>query len=326
MLSRRLPGEASPAAAGILAPGVAPLGGAAEQLARVARDGYTTFLDAIHEESGIRVPHALEGVLEVVADDAAADQRQRALGVGERWLSPRELMSLEPGVTNVAGAVFHERDGWVDNAALLAALEAIARAREGITIVEALADELSLSGAAPAVTTARGERFEGDIVVLAAGAWSPWLRGLPGALPVEPVRGQMLALTGRHIRHPIVAEHIYLTPRVTETLAGSTLERVGLEVGTTPEVLEGFRRAASVLVPSLAGAPPARAWSGLRPMSPDLVPLVGPHPADGRLLVACGHSRNGVLLAPLTGECVARLACGEEPEWDITPFSLQRFA
>ncbi len=326
MLSRRLPGEASPAAAGLIAPGIAPLGPQAQSFARAARDGYPAFLEELRDAGGPAVPYAFDGVLEIPHDAEGVERRQAAPAAGERWLDRAELARVEPAVTNVAGAVLHERDGWVDNAALLRALEQRARATKRLTIVDALADELSLDGPHPVVTTAGGERYAGDRVVIATGAWTAWLRGLPSAIPVEPVRGQMLALAGRRLRLPIVAEHVYLTPRPTETHVGSTLERVGLQVGTSPDVLDAFRRDASALVPALSDAPVLRAWSGLRPMTSDLLPIIGHHPADPRLVLACGHSRNGILLAPLTGECVAGLVSGVEPAWDLSPFNLRRFA
>jgi glycine oxidase len=325
MLSRRLPGEASPAAAGLIAPGIAPLGSAAQRFARAARDAYADFLEELRESGAPSVPHAFDGILELPRDASDAARRRAAMAPDERWLDPHDLARVEPNVTTVNGAVLHERDGWVDSAALLRALERRARGTPGLTIVDALAEEISLEGAHPVVTAATGERYACDTLVVATGAWTPWLRGLPSVVPVEPVRGQMLALAGRALRLPVVAEHVYLTPRPTETHAGSTLERVGLEVGTTPEALERFHRDASALVPALAGAPVLRAWSGLRPMTPDLLPIIGHHPGDARLVLACGHSRNGILLAPLTGECVASLVLGEEPAWDLSPFSLRRF-
>lgn len=325
MLSRRLPGEASPAAAGLIAPGIAPLARAAQGFARAARDAYPRFLEELRDGGGDSVPHAFEGILELTREAGDAEA-SRAAGLADaRWLNASEIARLEPNVTNVNGAILHERDGWVDNAALLAALDRRAHEMDRLTIIDALADELALDGPHPTVIAATGERYEGETVVLATGAWTPWLRGLPSAIPVEPVRGQMVSLGGRALRLPVVAEHIYLTPRPAEIHVGSTLERVGLEVGTTPEVLHAFRRDASALVPVLAHAPLLRAWSGLRPMTPDLLPIIGRHPADPRLVLACGHSRNGILLAPLTGECVARLVSGVEPAWDLSPFSLGRF-
>jgi glycine oxidase len=103
------------------------------------------------------------------------------------------------------------------------------------------------------------------------------------------------------------------------------MERAGFDASTTPDALEGLRRAAVDILPPLTDSSVVRSWSGLRPATPDLLPIIDADPGHPSLIYACGHSRNGILLAPLTGECVAALALDEEPAHDLTPFSLRRF-
>jgi glycine/D-amino acid oxidase-like deaminating enzyme len=138
--------------------------------------------------------------------------------------------------------------------------------------------------------------------------------------------GRWLALESRAVRHVIFSEEVYLVPRADELLVGSTMERVGLAVETTPEALDALRERAVALCPALAGARVTRSWSGLRPVTPDLQPIIGADPSDQRVILACGHSRNGILLAPLTGQWVAEQLLGREPTADLTPFSLGRFS
>lgn len=313
LLARHLPGEASPAAAGLLAPGIEKSEGAAHAFAVAARDRYPSFVEALAERTGIVVPLNRRGIVEVGNSESAG-----------RAIDAVTLRALEPSLSHHATAHLHEHDGGVDNVRLLQAVKARIAQLRSVRTIDALADELSLEGESARVTAATGERFEAGRAILAAGAWVRWLRGAP-SIPVEPVRGQMLALASREISHGVMGPDAYLVPRGDEVLVGSTLERVGLEVGTTPEALDALHRAAIEMCPTLARASITRSWSGLRPMSPDLLPIIGLHPADDRLLLACGHSRNGILLAPLTGDCVARLALGEEPGHDLRPFVIQRF-
>jgi glycine oxidase len=136
----------------------------------------------------------------------------------------------------------------------------------------------------------------------------------------------MLALEGAPVRHVVYAPGVYLVPRDRVTLAGATMERVGFDAGTTDQALDTMHAATLEVVPALSGARRTRAWSGLRPVTPDFLPIIDRDPVHPALIYACGHSRNGILLAPLTGESVADLALDREPTHDLTPFKLQRFA
>jgi glycine oxidase len=141
------------------------------------------------------------------------------------------------------------------------------------------------------------------------------------------MRGQMLALAAAPLTHVVYGPHGYLVPRGgTHTLAGSTMERSGFDASTTDQAIAEIRTMANTLCPSLATAPTAAVWAGLRPVTPDFLPIIGHDPDYPSLLYACGHSRNGVLLAPLTADCVAALAVGEPSPFSLSSFTVDRFA
>jgi glycine oxidase len=171
------------------------------------------------------------------------------------------------------------------------------------------------------VRTATGDVLAADAVVLAAGAWSPTIAGVPRRLPVRPVRGQILRLRPREIPGwPLVASHSarYLVPRENGTvLVGSTMEDVGYEDQVTEEGRFQLAQSAAELVPALADATVVERWSGLRPLSADGWPIVGPDPELAGLVYATGHGRNGILLGPLTACVVADLLLSgsSDVEW-----------
>jgi glycine oxidase ThiO len=326
IVAERQPGEASRAAAGMLAPGVERAGGAAHAFAVAARDLYPSYVEAIAELTGIRVSLNREGVLELIAEEATAAEKQRAVGDGCEWITAEQLRTLEPAAAPMAGAIYYPSDGAVDNVALMRALRGLADASPSIDVVDERAISIDVGGARPMIGLASGRVVFASNIVLAAGAWTPLIRGLPRPIPVEPVRGQMVAIGSSPLRHVVYGPSGYAVPRGGSlTAVGSTMERVGFDVGTTPEGSAALAAAAAEISPHLADARVVDRWSGLRPMTPDLLPILGCDPEYPMLLYACGHSRNGILLGPLTGECVAALASGEAPALDISPFSISRF-
>jgi glycine oxidase len=180
-----------------------------------------------------------------------------------------------------------------------------------------------------------GTSYSARHVVLAAGAWAPNIAGLPRRIPVVPVRGQMLAYHPTRLRHVLFGPRGYLIPREFgepargggggETLIGATSDDVGYDTGITVDGATRLRSVAAEILPPLHDVAPLRHWSGLRPMTPDLLPIIGFDPAEPALLHACGHSRNGVLMAPLTGDCVSALIRGAPPPADVSAFSIDRF-
>lgn len=333
LLESHRKGMASSAAAGMLAPTMerASAGNAAHAFAMAARELYPSYLDALAELTGIRVPLNREGVLELIVDEDDATSRRQSLarepGGGAQWLDGGQLDQVEPALATVAGAVLYPRDGSVDNVALLRALSALIEASPTVTVVDDSAKSVELNGTGAAVALESGGRVKAATLVLAAGAWSPLLEGLPRPIPVEPVRGQAISLSSAPLRHVIYGPHGYVVPRGDSlSVVGATMEHVGFDVGVTAETAPRLAAAASEIAPAFARARTIDHWCGLRPVTPDLLPIIGRDPEHPSLIYACGHSRNGILLAPLTGECVADIASGTMPALDITPFSVTRFA
>ncbi|MGH7632726.1 MAG: NAD(P)/FAD-dependent oxidoreductase, partial [Gemmatimonadaceae bacterium] len=266
--------------------------------------------------------------LELFADPEDAARRQSGpFSNGAQWLTTAQLRDLEPALAPVAGAVLYPLDGAVDNVELVRALHTMAQSNPGISIVEEAATGVELDGVRPAVRLSSGATVDADVVVVAAGAWTPGLAGLPRPLPVEPIRGQMISLDAAPLRHVAYSDHGYIVPRdATRSVVGSTMEHAGFDSHTTAEGLAQLGAVAVSICPGLAAARTLDRWSGLRPVTPDLLPILGPDPDVEALYYACGHSRNGILLGPLSGECVAALIAGEIPALDLSPFSVSRFS
>lgn len=324
------PGEASPAAAGILAPTLEHSGEANDSAARLfalaSRDRYPDFIEWLADRTGQRVPLDRNGILEVALDEAALAALAARTGAGAELLDAGALASIEPGLAG-SGALLHPHDGAVDNVALLGALrEAVRQSTISVAAGEAIAIAPPARGAGIRVALADGTWLEGAFAVLATGAWAGRMRGLPRAIPVRPLRGQMIAFDERPLRRVVYGPDGYLVPRASgRTLAGATMEDAGFDPATTPEAVASLRAMAGRLCPALGALPTALAWAGLRPATPDLLPLLGPDPELPQVLYACGHSRNGVLMAPLTGDCIAALLAGEPAPFELAPFSPTRF-
>jgi glycine oxidase len=163
--------------------------------------------------------------------------------------------------------------------------------------------------------------------VRAPGAWAGAIDGLPRAVPVEPARGQIAVARWPEgqPRGILFGTAGYIVPRGLNALLGSTMERVGFEKGTTEAGLADIRRETAAILPALAGVPFTKTWSGLRPMTPDGLPILGFDPDVEGLVYATGHGRNGILLGPITGEIVRDLVVRGETSWDISAYSIMRF-
>ncbi|OIQ88897.1 hydrogen cyanide synthase subunit HcnC precursor [mine drainage metagenome] len=172
---------------------------------------------------------------------------------------------------------------------------------------------------------AQGRVFAADAFVLAAGAWSQTLLGCHApSLQMKPMRGQMLLyqLAPGTLTHMLYREDFYLIPRQDgRILAGSTVEDVGFDKSTTPAIAAELAAKAAALLPQLAGTAIIRHWSGLRPGSPDNVPVIARHPRFDNLFLNTGHFRYGVTMAPASAEILAGLMCGETPILDPAPYA-----
>jgi glycine oxidase len=342
VLERGEPGrEASRVAAGMLAPvNEADFGEERLlELSLAAARGYPEVVAELEDASGLDVGFRRSGALHVAFDRDEAEHLRRleqlhhSLGLESEWLGGEACRELEPGLSPACrGGLHAPAESHVDPRALTRALgeaaeQAGARVLAGAEAAEATLDGDRLRG----VRTTDGRAFEGDSVVLAAGAWSGEATWLPADArpPVRPVKGQLLNLRGpagaplveRVVRTPWV----YVVPRPDgRVVVGATSEERGFDTtitaGATLELLRESYRA----LPEIAELELVECSAGLRPGTPDNLPLVGPGLLDG-LVLATGHYRNGILLAPLTGAAVAALLAGEELEPPLTACAPDRF-
>ncbi|HEU4558000.1 MAG TPA: glycine oxidase ThiO [Longimicrobium sp.] len=329
--------EASHAAAGMLSPlAEANEPGPFLDLLLAARELYPGFAAAIEDETGVDVGYSAAGTLVLSLreeDDAELEHRfawQRAAGLCVERLTADETRELEPAVSPaVRFALRFPGDHQVDNRDLAAALP-VAAARAGAEVrtgVEALA-LLRDGDRATGVELADGTRIAAGAVVVAGGSWAGQLRGLPRPLPVEPVHGQLLAIETAPplFRHVVDSPRCYLVPRARgRVIAGATVERVGYAKTVTPWGMRRLLDGAVEIAPALDHAPLVETWSGLRPGTPDGLPILGRDPDVPNLLYATGHYRNGILLTPLTGEAIGAMLLGEEPAWELGDYGIGRF-
>lgn len=324
-------GEASPAGAGMLAPGAESdelPNDPVRNFAVAGRDLFPSFLSALREETGADVPFDRRGILELVPDGEPA-RRPR----GSEWIDAHALRELEPAVGTFAGALLHSHDGAVDNVALFDAMKRRVELRPSITLVRANARSVNASLARPRAVLENGDLVEGGTLVVATGAWAAQLERLPRPLPVRPVRGQLIMLEGAFAQHVIYGGGGYLVPRrypgapmpLDRMIVGATMEETGFVNETTPEGLAELTAVVRRVFPAAVAAPVVSHWAGLRPITPDRLPILGPDPDEPGLLYACGHGRNGILLAPIT-EAIGALAVGAPSPYDLSPFAIERFA
>jgi glycine oxidase len=252
----------------------------------------------------------------------------RANALPAEPLAVSEALHSEPQLNPAARAVARlPWEGRVDNRALLDAALAAAAARGVALHAGAEVAAIEMEGRRCVGVRANGERVPAGTVVVAAGCYSVRIAGVERFAPVRPVRGQMVALRpAAPLAHVLRCERGYIVPREDgRVVAGSTLEDAGFEKRVTPEGLAAILSAAVELVPSLAGAEALETWSGLRPDTPDHLPVLGPTDIEG-LLVATGHYRNGILLAPITAQLVREWILEGKPSLDAARYSPLRFA
>ena len=276
---------------------------------------YDEFVASVSAAAGVEVGYQRTGTLEVATGEehvAAIEhlaERLKGRGVALKLLGAQAARAEEPHLrAGVAGALFIESHGFVNAVGLTRALAAAAR-RHGATMIEGARASRILRRDGGIVVDTPDRSLAGDAVVLAAGSWSAEL-AIEGVArpPVRPVRGQLLHLAwrGARLRRVVWGEDCYLVPWQDGTLlVGATMEEVGFDERTTAAGVRGLLDAACALVPEAQAAGFLGARSGLRPGSPDAMPIIGPSPAMDGLFYATGHFRNGVLLAPVTARLVA---------------------
>lgn len=351
VLDRQQPGrEASWAAAGMLAPGpdspesspLVPLGIESLRL-------YPEFTAAVERTSGKSTDFTRNGTLEVFCGLHAETARNKMvaefhhLGLAAAAMSPKEASKLEPSLAPHAGAIASLPDeATIDprllvEAVLLAAKQCGAEIRANCAV-----DALLCEGKACVGVISAGQKFAAKQVIIAAGSFCGTIAGgstsdaarasdpqsqLRRYAPVHPVRGQMLALRSAtvHLKKVLRSQHGYLVPRRDgRIIAGSTLEDAGFVKQVTPQGVRQILDAALELAPALADAKIVEGWSGLRPGTPDLLPIIGPTDIPG-LWLATGHYRNGILLAPATAKIMRDWIVTGKSNFNAESFSPLRF-
>ncbi len=311
-------GQASGAAAGMLAPLIEadPERDGGRVLLRWGRhclEQFPALVAELRESAGVDPEYRGSGLLRVARDPAEAAALERRAGLladaEVSWLAPDAARALEPQLApDLAGALHSPREGHVRSPLLVrayaqAAARRGARIETGAPVMALVRERARVVG----VETAEGRRAAGQ-VVLCAGSWTPsFAAGLGAPLPVAPVRGQIVSLDAPDppFSSIVWGGSTYLVPKLDGSVAvGATEEHVGFDRRVTAAGVRGLLEDAARLVPSLADASFRGAWVGLRPETPDHLPLVGPVPTLDGLLVAAGHFRTGVLLSPATGEIV----------------------
>ncbi|MFQ5943747.1 MAG: NAD(P)/FAD-dependent oxidoreductase, partial [Anaerolineales bacterium] len=295
-------------------------------LARKSRDYYPAIIDELHD-AGERVHFRQEGQLVLALNEEdlpALDETHRvnrAEGVELEQASVEEALMLEPNLNpQITGALFSPHDAWVDNTALTQAIVQAAK-QAGAEFEQAEVASIESNNGEGASVHAGEARFEADQVVLAAGAWT----GLISKVPVKPRRGQAYSVEGSYFRHVIHSPRAYVVPKGdTQTMLGATVEDVGFDVSNTPEGLGAISTNAFEISPTLETSTFIGAWAGLRPGTSDGVPVIGRSVDAPYLIIASGHFRSGILLAPITADLVRQIVLGETPELDLLPYSPDR--
>ncbi len=342
LIERGRPGaEASWAAGGILAPQVeADHADAFFRLACTSRDLYPAFAASLKEETGIDVELDRTGTfcLGFTAKEGE-ELRQRyewqaSEGLQVELLSGDEVRRLEPCLSaNVTSALRLPNDFQVENRRLVDALLSTNKNLGVQLVTDCAVSALRIEGEKVRGVETSSGFVAAPIVVVAAGAWSSLIDS-PGAPPIEiePVRGQMVCFSADSNADSNIARHVifsargYVVPRRDgRVLAGSTSEHVGFEKCVTDDGIKTIRAMTHEISDAIAALPMIDSWAGFRPRAKDALPVLGPCEEVQGLFYATGHYRNGILLAPITGEVITNTIVQAVTTVDLTAFSPDRF-
>jgi glycine oxidase len=324
VVERGEPGrEASHSAGGMLVDCPLETPAVLQALATASARMYPEFAYELEVESGMKVDLRDQGTLFF----ASPKHVEKDAAFVASHLLTRTLTEVEPALALSQLPVLYLKERSVDPRALTAAAWKTAKNRN---VDFSSGDEVTAvtitDGRATGVRTTKTE-FHGAKVVNCAGAWSGQIG--PIAFPTRPVKGQMLCLimpSHTMLKHVIRSPQAYLVPRSDgRLLVGATVEEAGFDKRTDVATIQRLHRAAINLVPKLADAKILESWAGLRPGTPDALPILGATQTPG-YYVATGHFRDGILLAPITAEVMTAVIEGRKPECDLSAFSPSRFA
>jgi len=317
ILERGAPGrEASHAAAGMLAGSGTEIPSALRGIAQESTRLYPEFAHELEDESGIKVDLRDQGTLLCSTCDDFPESADR--------LSQEQVNTLEPAL-DFSGSAAYLSERSVDPRALVAAAIKAAHHREVDVSSGREVQALLVEGGRVAGVQTMKTSYSAPVVVNCAGAWAGSIA--PHKFSVRPVKGQMLALVdGPPLEHVVRAENVYLVPRSDGRLViGSTLEDAGYNKQTDADTIHRLLHAAIDLVPALAQARVHESWAGLRPGTPDELPILGETSTAGYFL-STGHYRDGILLAPATAQVMTDLILRRPPGYDVLAFSPARFS
>ncbi len=331
---------ASWAAGGMLAPSIEaePQEKSLLTLMLQAQQLWPQFAQDLLQETGIDLHLQQHGAL-YVARDRDDEQKLKFLhslskdyGLNPEWLSPFEARKLEPHLArNITAALFHPQDAHVDNRATVLALQS-ALIRAGGKIIENMKIEsIAVHDNAIRSIHAAEQDITCDHVIIAAGAWSSLIKGLPENCipPVRPVKGQMIALahpaSGSLLERMAWSPDVYIVPQHNRLLIGASVEEMGFDTSLTAGAQMDLLQEAYRILPGIYDLPIIESWGGLRPTSRDDAPILGATDVKG-LYLATGHHRNGIQLAPLTAQYFHDLLVKDQDTPAIQPFTIRRFA
>jgi len=329
LISDARAGEASPAAGGILDTGHGFPDASTQALMREARDLWPAFVAGLTERTGVAIPLNRDGILELATSIHEAERLQSLASASAEWLDARALTALEPQLSHAQGALRFRHDGAVNPLVLLKALKHAVGKHVRLRIIPQTAGAITTGRSADgvAIAIADGSTISAMRVVVACGAWSGALIGVPMHLPVTPVKGQLMSVASKALRHVVMSGDGYAIPRGDgRTIIGATEEHTGFDATHTAEGAERVRALAAAILPSLGTAGMLSTWAGLRPMTSDGLPIIGADAEFPSVVYATGHGRNGILLGPMTGALVSAAVAGLTQPTAATLFSPLRFS
>jgi glycine oxidase len=326
VIDRTEPGrEASWAAGGIIAscdPRTPP---ALQDISAASAALYPEFVHELQDESQLPIDYRRNGTIAFLAED------ETPFGASVRILDAQTLSEFEPLLSFAANAWLMP-EACVDPRALLAALIKACKHRD-VDIVTGHS-VLNVEFADSRVSGVRTENshYASAAVINCAGAWSSQIA--PLGFPTRPIKGHMLSLVfPQHepgapplVNHVIHGNGVYVVPRSNgQLVVGSTVEDVGFDKRVDPDVIQSLHQSAANLVPEIGEARIHENWTGLRPGTPDKLPILGASAIPG-YFAATGHYRDGIMLAPITAQLMTSLILGSQCAYDLSPFAPDRFS
>jgi glycine oxidase len=335
LVEKNQPGqEASAAAAGLLAVASGrSKRGPMYQLKRASQELYPALIQEIEARTGIDIEYQTVGVLALIRSDGNEKkyrqlyEMRREQGHPATWLSPAEIHRLEPTLTtDLRGAVHFSSDHHLHNGKLAEAWAQAAAQRGVVVQTGTTVNEARIAAGKVTAVRIDDEWVSTNTVVIAAGSWSRQVGAIFGlTIPVEPAKGQMITIRTPQLHHVISWDEHYLVPRKNgEVVIGSTVEFVGYNKDVTLETVQELIKRSEALVPGISKAPLSRFWAGLRPYSPTRRPILCRAPGLDNIVIATGHHRNGIVLAPITGKLMSELITTGQTSLSLEPFGLPR--